>query len=118
MIEGRKVDGLQRLMRLSRSGDLLAHHPGVSGELGEARGDQVRGDVEDLGRLGDERRLGKVAVAVVVGGLRQRVGQAGLDALGAVARDADRGGDRVGGLESDAPDVGREAVRVLLDGLD
>jgi hypothetical protein len=118
MIEGRKVDGPQRRDRRSRRGHLLAHRSGVSGELGQARGDQARGDVEDLGRLGDELRLGKVAVAVVVGGLGQRVGQAGLDALGAVARDADRGGDRVGGLESDAPDVGREAVRVLLDGLD
>src|SRR5262249_61650798 len=56
--------------------------------------------------------------AVVVGGLGQGVGQAGFDPLGAVGRDADRGGDRVGSLEADAPDVGRQAVRVLLDGLD
>ena len=60
--------------------------------------------------------LGEITVAVV-GGLRQRVGEAGLDALGAVLGDADGSGDRVGGLEADAPHVGGEFVRLLLDGL-
>ena len=54
----------------------------------------------------------------VVGGLGQGVGKAGLDPLGAVLRDADRRGDRVGGLEADAPDVRGQLVRLLLDGFD
>ena len=61
--------------------------------------------------------LREIAVAVV-GGLGQGVGEAGLDALGAVARDADRRGDRVGGLEADAPDVRGQLVGLLLDGAD
>ena len=54
----------------------------------------------------------------VVGRLRQGVGQAGLDPLRAVAGDADAHGDRVGGLEADAPHVGREPVRLAADHAD
>lgn len=50
----------------------------------------------------------------LVGGLRQRVLQARLDALRTVVRDADGLGDLVGGEEADAPDVGREPVRLVL----
>ena len=48
----------------------------------------------------------------VVGRLGQGVGQAGLDPLRAVPGDADRGGDRVRGLEPDAPHVRGQPVRL------
>jgi hypothetical protein len=54
----------------------------------------------------------------VVARLRQCVGQAGGDPFRAVLGDADAGGDRVGGLEPDAPHVRGQLIRVLRDGLD
>jgi hypothetical protein len=69
-------------------------------------GDRVLRNTEDLDALGDELVDREIAVAVV-GGLGQGVGEARPDPLRAVARDADRRGDRVGGLETDPPDVSR-----------
>jgi hypothetical protein len=73
-------------------------------QLFQAGADQLLVDLEDLGGLADQVRLGQVAVPVV-GGLRQGVLQACLDPLRAVAGDPDRLGDGVGGLESDTPDL-------------
>ena len=62
--------------------------------------------------VGDQVRLGQVAVPVV-GGLGQGVLEAGLHPLRAVVRDPDRLGDRVGGLEPDPPHVGGQPVRLV-----
>src|SRR6201996_1771503 len=118
MIERRQVDGLHRVGgRGTGDRDLLADGEFLDGEIRDERADQVRGDAEDLDGLGDEDVLREIAVAVV-GGLGQGVGEAGLDALGAVPRDTDRRGDRFGGLEADAPDVRGQLVRLLLHRVD
>ena len=107
--EGRQVDGPQRLGGRGAAGPAGFSLTAPSSAASSASA----GRSGPRGPRGSWRRrrpggLGEVAVAVV-GGLRQRVGQAGLDPLGAVAGDADRSGDRVGGLEADAPHVGRRA---------
>ena len=117
LIEGRQVDGGDLRCGLRRGGPgrcghLFADHSVGGGELVQARGDQVGGDVEDLGGVGDQVGGGQVAVPVV-GGLGQGVGQAGLDPLGAVGGDADRTGDGVGGLEADPPHVGGQPVGLV-----
>jgi hypothetical protein len=61
-----------------------------------------RRHAEDLRGVGEQVRLGQVAVPVV-GGLREGVLEAGLHPLRAVVWDPDRLGDRVGGLEPDPP---------------
>ena len=71
-------------------------------ELIQTRADQLLVDLQDLRRLADQVGLGEVAVPVI-GGLGEGVLQSGFDPLGAVVRDPDRLGDRVRGLEADAP---------------
>jgi hypothetical protein len=117
LIERRQVDGGDLRCGLSRRGpgrrgDLVADHPVGGGELVQAGGDQVGGDVEDLGGVGDQVGGGQVAVPVV-GGLGQGVGQAGLDPLRALRGDADRTSDGVRGLEPDPPHVGGQPVRLV-----
>ena len=116
LIEGRQVDGgdLRCGLQPTGRGHRLADHPLGRGQLVQARGDQLGRHVQDLGGVGDQVGRGQVAVAVV-GRLGQGVGQAGLDPLRAVPGDADRGGDRVGGLEPDAPHVGGQPVRLGAD---
>jgi hypothetical protein len=111
LIEGGQVDGGDRRGVLSHRRQFLPHHPLDGGQLVQARGDHLRRDLEDLGGIGDQVRDGQVTVPVV-GRLGQGVGQARLDPLRAVAGDPHAHGDRVGGLEADAPHVGREPVRL------
>ena len=119
LIKGRQVNGGDLRCGLSlggqgRRGHRLADHPVGRGQFVQARGDQLGRYVEDFRGVGDQVGRGQVAVAVV-GGLGQGVGQAGLDPLRAVRGDADRGGDRVRGLEPDAPHVGGQPVRLMAD---
>ena len=115
--EGREVDGPQRL-----GGRGARDRQGFDDRalFGRARS-STRGAIRSAGTSrilaasATSVGLGEIAVAVV-GGLRQRVGEAGLDALRAVLGDADGRGDRVGGLEADAPHVGGESVRLPPDG--
>jgi hypothetical protein len=118
MVEGRQVDGLQ-LPGARGTGDrqLVADGEFLRGQVGDLGCDEALRDAEDLRGTGDQDVLREVAVAVV-GGLGQGVGEAGLDPLGAVARDADRRGDRIGGLETDPPDVRGQPVGLLLNGAD
>ncbi len=116
LIEGRQVNGGDLRYGLilggqRRCGHRFADHSFGRGQFIQARGDQLDRHVEDFRSVGDQVGRGQVAVAVV-GRLRQGVGQAGLDPLRAVPGDADRGGDRVGGLEADAPYVGGQPVRL------
>ena len=65
--------------------DGFADHPLAGGELGQAGPHQGGGDIEDLRGVADQVRLGQVAVPAV-GGLRQRVLDAGVHPLRAVVR--------------------------------
>ena len=49
----------------------------------------------------------------IVGRLGQGVSQPRLDPFRAVAGDADRRGDGVGGLEADAPDIGGQPLAMV-----
>lgn len=119
-VEGDQVDRGDGFRVAVGAGDFLSYDTGVAGllvregEFGEALDDEAGVDLEELHRVGDEPLFGEVAVALV-GGLRKGVLEARLDALRAVVRDADGLGDLVGGEETDAPDVGGEAVRLVLD---
>jgi hypothetical protein len=83
-------------------------------ELVQARADQLPADVQDLGGLADQVGLGQVAVPAV-GGLGQCVLQPRHDPLRAVVRDPDGPGDGIGGLEPDAPHLGRQPVGLVTD---
>jgi hypothetical protein len=54
----------------------------------------------------------------VLGGLRERELQAGLDPLGTVVGDTQAAGELVGGLEPDPPHVGGQPIRFAADHLD
>ena len=69
---------------------------------------------QHLHAAADQVVLGQVDVALV-GGLPQQVERGAHRALGGVGRDAELGGDLVGGLEADAVDLARQAVGVVLD---
>lgn len=128
-VEGDQIDGRDRVRAAVGTGDLLAYDarlPYATGlvlvlgrlrQFRQAFDDQARVHLEQLHRVGDQLLLGEEAVALV-GGLRQGVLEARLDALGAVVRDADGLGDLVRGEEADAPDVGGQAVGLVLDDRD
>jgi hypothetical protein len=113
MIERRQVDGLQLPGGSTGDPDLVADGQFLGREITDERRDEVLGDAEDLGGGGDQDVLREIAVTVV-GRLGQGAGEARLDPLGAVGRDADRRGDRVGSLEADPPDVRRQPVRRMI----
>ena len=98
--------------RAADAGDGFTDHPLGRGEVGQAAADQIRGHPEDRRGVGKQVRLGQVAVAVV-GGLRQRVLNAGLHPPGAVVRDPHRLRDGVGGPEADPPHLGGQPVRLM-----
>ncbi len=115
-VERDQVDGGHAVVE-PRDGDRVADHAALAHQLLEARLGECRAHAEDLGRLGDQLRLGEVAVAGLAG-LREGEAQPGLDPLRAVVADAEPLGDPVGGLEADAPHVRREPVGLLGDDLD
>ena len=94
--------------------DRVGHH----GALLQLERQRVREPVgchlEQLGAGAQQVVLGQAAVALVQG-LRKRVTHPGADPHHGVLGDAEFGRDLVGGLEADAADVAREAVRVLAD---
>ncbi len=118
-MEGDEVHGTDGLVPAVGSGHLLPDDPRIApvlrhlAQLAQTLDDQPGVDLEQLHGIGDQPLLRQKAVPLV-GGLRQRVLQAGLHALGTVVRDADRLGDLVGGEEADAPDVGGELVGAFL----
>ena len=71
-------------------------------------------DFDQLGRVLDDARL-RVADMPLAGKFLERVPDGGPGPVGAVAVDPQLGGQFVGGLEADAPDVVGQLVRVLLD---
>jgi hypothetical protein len=103
--ERRQVDGGDQGRGARPGRDILPDHPLGRGQFVQARGDQLGRHIEDLGRVGQQVGRGQVAVPLV-GRLGQGEGQPGLDPLRAIPGDADRGGDGVRGLETDAPHVG------------
>jgi len=111
-VERHQIHGAHRLG--VAAGQRVANDPLVGDQVVETAGDEIGGHVEDLRGVRDQLGLGQVAVAVV-SGLGECVLQAGHDPLWAVVGDADRLGDGVGGLETDAPHVGRQPVRLLGD---
>ena len=111
-VERHQIHRRDRPAADARVGHRFADHPLGGGQLGQAGADQVGGHAEDLRGVGEQVRLGQVAVPVV-GGLGQRVLDAGLHPLRAVVRDPDRLGDRVGGLEPDPPHLGGQPVRLV-----
>ena len=116
-----------------RDGVLGVTQVGKEEEVGfvDAFADEVPGAeasfdaAEDEGGIHDEESGGLVAQDVegkgavaLVGGLKEDVLEAGVDACGGIEREAEALGDLVGGLESDAADVAGEAVRIGADDLD
>ena len=83
-------------------GDGFTDDPLVANELIQAGVDQLSVDLQDLGGVADQVRLGEIAVPVI-GGLGEGVLQSGFDPLGTVVRDPDRLGDRIRGPKADAP---------------
>ena len=81
-------------------------------ERAEPRREQVFTYLEQLRGARHQFVVGNVHVAVLDAGL-ERVQEAGLESLGRVAGDAELAGDRIGGAKPDAPDLVREAVRIL-----
>ena len=84
------------------SGDRFSDHAVLGHQLLQARVNQLAVHLQDRRGLADQLRLGQVAVAVV-SGLGEGVFQAGLDALRAVVRDAERLSKSVSGPKADAP---------------
>ena len=116
-MEGDEPDGPPRGHRIAPpdgGGEGLDDHPLLGDQLLQAAAGEVGVHAQQPSRLGDQLRLGQIAMTILAG-LRQRELQAGLDPLGAVVGDAEALGDLVRGLEPNPPHLGGQPVRLAPD---